>query len=117
MNASCLGFAFMTAALAPLPVHADPADFYRGKTIEILVGFSAGGGYDAYARAVARTFGSHVPGNPQVVVKNFMGAGSLRLARFLQEAAPRDGLTFGTSTMRCWFRRWSRMASTSIRRS
>jgi len=99
MNASGFGFAFMTAALtalALLPAHADPADFYRGKTIEILVGFSAGGGYDAYARAVARTFGSHVPGNPQVVVKNFTGAGSLRLARFLQEAAPRDGLTFGT---------------------
>jgi tripartite-type tricarboxylate transporter receptor subunit TctC len=84
------------AALLCTPSHADPADFYRGKTIEILVGFSAGGGYDAYARAVAHAFGRHVPGNPQVVVKNFTGAGSLRLARFLQEAAPRDGLTFGT---------------------
>ena len=92
-------FVFITAALAalaPLPAHADPADFYRGKTVEILVGFSPGGGYDAYARALARSIGSHIPGNPQVVVKNFTGAGSLRLARFLQEAAPRDGLTFGT---------------------
>lgn len=72
------------------------AEFYRGKTVEVLVGFSAGGGYDAYARALARTIGSHIPGNPQVVVKNFTGAGSLRLARYLQDVAPRDGLAFGT---------------------
>jgi tripartite-type tricarboxylate transporter receptor subunit TctC len=75
---------------------SDPADFYRGKTVEILVGFSAGGGYDAYARAFARTFANHMPGKPQVIVRNFTGAGSLRLARYLQEAAPRDGLSFGT---------------------
>ncbi len=73
-----------------------PAEFYRGKSVEILVGFSAGGGYDAYARALARTIGNHIPGNPQVVVKNFTGAGSLRLARYLQDVAPRDGLAFGT---------------------
>jgi tripartite-type tricarboxylate transporter receptor subunit TctC len=75
---------------------ADPAEFYRGKTVEILVGFSPGGGYDAYARALARSIGNHIPGNPQIVVKNMTGAGSLRLARYLQEAAPRDGLSFGT---------------------
>jgi tripartite-type tricarboxylate transporter receptor subunit TctC len=75
---------------------ADPAEFYRGKTVEVLVGFSAGGGYDAYARALARSLGNHVPGNPQVIVKNFTGAGSLRLARYLQDVAPRDGLSFGT---------------------
>src|SRR5262249_28589370 len=57
---------------------------------------SAGGGYDAYARALARTIGNYIPGKPQVVVKNFTGAGSLRLARYLQEAAPHDGLSFGT---------------------
>jgi tripartite-type tricarboxylate transporter receptor subunit TctC len=78
------------------PARSDPADFYRGKTVEILVGFSAGGGYDAYARALARALGNHIPGRPQVVVKNFTGAGSLRLARYLQDAAPRDGLSFGT---------------------
>jgi tripartite-type tricarboxylate transporter receptor subunit TctC len=76
---------------------ADPAaDFFRGKTVEILVGFSAGGGYDAYARALARSIGSHIPGNPQTIVRNFTGAGSLRLARHLQDAAPHDGLSFGT---------------------
>jgi tripartite-type tricarboxylate transporter receptor subunit TctC len=99
MSARPVHFVFFTAALAalaPLPAQADPADFYRGKTVEILVGFSPGGGYDAYARALAHSIGSHIPGKPQVVVKNFTGAGSLRLARFLQEAAPRDGLSFGT---------------------
>jgi tripartite-type tricarboxylate transporter receptor subunit TctC len=75
---------------------ADPADFYRGRTVEILVGFSPGGGYDAYARALSRSIGNHIPGNPQVVVRNMTGAGSLRLARYLQDAAPRDGLSFGT---------------------
>src|SRR5262249_30127827 len=75
---------------------ADPADFYRGKTVEILVGFSPGGGYDTYARALARSLGSQIPGNPQVVVRNFTGAGSLRLARYLQDAVQRDALSFGT---------------------
>src|ERR1700754_2603891 len=88
-----LSFAMLSG---PSAAQADPADFYRGKTVEILVGFSAGGGYDAYARALARTIGNHIPGNPQVVVKNFTGAGSLRLARYLQDVAPRDGLAFGT---------------------
>jgi tripartite-type tricarboxylate transporter receptor subunit TctC len=75
---------------------ADPADFYRGKTVEILVGFSPGGGYDTYARALSRSLGSQIPGNPQVVVRNFTGAGSLRLARYLQDAVQRDALSFGT---------------------
>jgi tripartite-type tricarboxylate transporter receptor subunit TctC len=75
---------------------ADPADFYRGKTVEILVGFSPGGGYDTYARMLSRSIGNQIPGNPQVVVRNFIGAGSLRLARYLQDAAQRDGLSFGT---------------------
>jgi tripartite-type tricarboxylate transporter receptor subunit TctC len=107
-NAQCrpgagrLSCALATAAVSiallivPLGANADPADFYRGKTVEVLVGFSPGGGYDAYARVLARSLGNHIPGKPQVVVKNFTGAGSLRLARFLQDAAPRDGLSFGT---------------------
>src|SRR5215470_749867 len=91
----------LATALAALAITlpaaaADPADFYRGKTIEILVGFSPGGGYDTYARALSRSIGSHIPGNPQILVKSFTGAGSLRLARYLQDAAQRDGLSFGT---------------------
>jgi len=89
--------AALTALVAAPPAAtADPADFYRGKTVEILVGFSPGGGYDTYARALARSIGNRIPGSPQVVVKNFTGAGSLRLARYLQDAAQRDGLSFGT---------------------
>ena len=52
-------------------------DFYAGKTIHVTVGFSAGGGYDTYARAVARHIGKHIPGNPSLVVDNMDGAGSL----------------------------------------
>jgi tripartite-type tricarboxylate transporter receptor subunit TctC len=103
MPPSAWGFksacALMVSGLAlswSAAAQADPADFYRGKTVEILVGFSAGGGYDAYARALARSIGNHIPGKPQIVVRNFTGAGSLRLARYLQDAAPRDGLSFGT---------------------
>jgi tripartite-type tricarboxylate transporter receptor subunit TctC len=96
--ANVLGISAALAGLLGVTSKAvgQPADFYRGKSVEILVGFSPGGGYDGYARALARTIGNHIPGNPQVLVKNFTGAGSLRLARFLQDVAPRDGLAFGT---------------------
>lgn len=83
-------------ALLAGPAQAQPAaDFYKGKTLEILAGFPTGGGYDAYARALATAIGKHMPGNPTVVVRNMTGAGSLRLAIYLQDAAPRDGLSFG----------------------
>jgi len=83
-------------ALFAHPVQAQPAaEFYKGKTLEILAGFPTGGGYDAYARALATAIGKHMPGNPTVVVRNMTGAGSLRLATYLQDAAPRDGLSFG----------------------
>lgn len=74
---------------------AQNSEFYKGKTLEILVGFSPGGGYDAYARALGAVIGRHIPGNPTVVVRNMTGAGSLRLALFLADAAPRDGTTIG----------------------
>jgi tripartite-type tricarboxylate transporter receptor subunit TctC len=72
---------------------ADP-DFYRGKTIRIIVGFSAGGGFDAYARVIARHMGRHLPGNPGIIVENMGGAGSRIAANFLFKAQP-DGLTIG----------------------
>ena len=58
--------AYLLACGAAPAVRANPVDFYRGKAIEILVGFSAGGGYDAYARALARSMADHVPGNPRL---------------------------------------------------
>lgn len=96
--ASLWTFALVTGALLAVSgqAKADVGDFYKGKSINIIVGFSAGGGYDAYARAMARTFGNHIPGKPAVIVQNMTGAGSLRAARHLQDVAPRDGLTFGT---------------------
>jgi tripartite-type tricarboxylate transporter receptor subunit TctC len=65
--------------------------FYSGKTLRILVGYAPGGGYDTYARLLARHLGRHIPGNPAVVVVNMPGAGSLVALRYLDSAAPRDG--------------------------
>ena len=61
-------------------VAAQESDFYRGKTIRIVVGFSPGGGYDANARLLSRYLGAHIPGRPNVIVENMLGAGSLRAA-------------------------------------
>jgi tripartite-type tricarboxylate transporter receptor subunit TctC len=67
------------------------SDFYKGKTVTVVVGYSVGGGYDQYARALARHFGSHIPGNPTVLVQNMTGAASLTAVRYLDATAPRDG--------------------------
>lgn len=69
------------------------ADFYRGKTINMIVSSAAGGGHDITARAVARHLPRHIPGNPQIVVRNLPGAGGLVAANNLYNMAPRDGLT------------------------
>jgi tripartite-type tricarboxylate transporter receptor subunit TctC len=66
-------------------------DFYAGKTVQIVVGFTPGGGFDLYARALARHMGRHIPGNPTVVVQNMPGAGSLRAANYIYNAAAKDG--------------------------
>ncbi len=71
------------------------ASFFEGQTIRLLVGFSAGGGYDTYGRAIARHISKHIPGNPDVVVENMTGAGSLVAANFLYNQAEPDGLTMG----------------------
>jgi tripartite-type tricarboxylate transporter receptor subunit TctC len=69
-------------------------DFYRGKTIRVIVGFSAGGGFDAYARVIARHMGRHLAGNPTIIVENMGGAGSRLAANHLFRAQP-DGLVIG----------------------
>src|SRR5580704_17874881 len=71
------GFAMFAAP----PARAD--DFYAGKTIELLIGFSSGGGYDLYGRTLARYLGRHIPGLPQVLPQNMPGAGSLKSANYL----------------------------------
>jgi len=72
------------------------ADFYKGRTITLIVGYGPGGGYDLFARLMARHLGRHVPGIPTVVVQNMPGAGSLRATNFLYAVAPRDGATIGS---------------------
>ena len=67
------------------------ADFYRGKTVRIVVGFSAGGGYDQYSRVIGRHIAKHIPGNPNVLVDNMPGVGSIIAANHLYNAAPKDG--------------------------
>jgi tripartite-type tricarboxylate transporter receptor subunit TctC len=71
------------------------ADFYRGRTVNLIVGYSAGGGYDTYTRILARHLGRHIPGNPTIVAQNMPGAGSLKLANYLYNDAPKDGSTIG----------------------
>ncbi len=69
--------------------------FYKGRQINLIVGYGPGGGYDLTARLLARHLGRFIPGNPSIVVQNMVGAGSLRAANFLYGAAPKDGTTFG----------------------
>ena len=73
----------------------DVADFYRGKQVQIVVGYGAGGGYDLYARLLARHLGDFIPGHPTVVVQNMPGVGSLRAAQYIQSVAARDGTIIG----------------------
>src|SRR5580693_6381847 len=72
------------------------ADFYRGRTLTISVGLSAGGGYDLHARVLARFFGKHLPGAPAIVVKNAPGAGGLTLVNALYSTLARDGTELAT---------------------
>ena len=79
-------------AAATVPATADPvADFYRGKTIQMIVGVSAGGDYDLRARLLARHLSKHIPGNPKIVPQNMLGAGGLVAANWMTNVAPKDG--------------------------
>src|ERR1700685_2735989 len=79
--------------VAAAPARAD--EFYAGKTIELLIGFSSGGGYDLYGRTLARYLGRHVPGNPHALPQDMPGAGSLKLVNYLYNVAPKDGTAIG----------------------
>src|SRR5580700_11350082 len=84
----------LIASLALMP-EARADDFYKGKLFTIVVGFSPAGGYDNYARVLSRYIGSHIPGNPTVIVQNMPGAGSLTSVRYLNLTAPKDGTVMG----------------------
>ena len=92
--ARALGFAAAIGLSASAGQAQSPAEFYKGKTVEVYIGFSVGGAYDGYARLLARHMGKHLPGNPTLVPKNMEGAGSLRLANWLAGVAPKDGTVF-----------------------
>jgi tripartite-type tricarboxylate transporter receptor subunit TctC len=86
------GAALLAAQVLASPAQADPvADFYKGKTVALVVGSPAGGGYDAMARAISRFIGRHLPGNPTVVVRNMPGAGGILAMNYIYNNAERDG--------------------------
>jgi tripartite-type tricarboxylate transporter receptor subunit TctC len=95
-----IGFCYSTEALAAQaakPGFDDKsvAEFYRGKTVRIIVGFSAGGGYDQYSRLIGRHISKYIPGNPAVIVENMPGAGSIIAANHIYNAAVKDGTVIG----------------------
>jgi tripartite-type tricarboxylate transporter receptor subunit TctC len=90
----CAAVVFMSAAGAPADAQS-VADFYRGKTVNVLIGVGVGGEYDLQARLVARHIGKHIPGNPLVVPQNMTGAGGIKMANFLYAHAARDGTNIG----------------------
>jgi tripartite-type tricarboxylate transporter receptor subunit TctC len=90
------------ALIATVPASAQ--DFYKGKTIVLIVGTAAGGGFDTYSRMLARHFGKYVPGNPNIIVQNMPGAGQLIAANHLYNRSQPDGLTVGHFTGSVIFR-------------
>jgi tripartite-type tricarboxylate transporter receptor subunit TctC len=78
------------------PVHADSVeDFYKGRNVTVLIGYSPGGSYDAAGRVLARYMGRYIPGNPSLVPQNMPGAGTLNLVNYLYNVSPKDGSAFG----------------------
>jgi len=95
------GGALFAAILASAVAVASPVQsqtleqFYKGKNINLIIGYSAGGGYDVYARVIARHLGKHIPGNPSTLVDNMPGAASMLAANYVYKVAKPDGLTIG----------------------
>ena len=98
---TCFGAAaaiVLAAALPAAPAGAQsPADFYKGKTVTILVGSGVGGGYDSYSRTLVRFWGKHIPGNPTLIVQNMPGANGIVMMNHLVHAAAKDGTVIGSA--------------------
>jgi tripartite-type tricarboxylate transporter receptor subunit TctC len=90
-----LALAVLAAMGASAPAAAQ-GDFYRGKTIDLVISTGVGGGLDANARLVARHLGNHIPGTPAIVPKNMPGAGHIRAANYVYSQAPKDGTAIAT---------------------
>jgi tripartite-type tricarboxylate transporter receptor subunit TctC len=92
---------FVTVSVATSVVTVDgseAAQLFENKTIDLVIGYASGGGYDIYGRLVARHLGRHLPGNPVIVPRNMPGAGSLTAANYIYNNAPKDGTTIGIVT-------------------
>ena len=93
---SCLPALALTLAALAAPAKADPVeDFYKGRNITVLIGYSPGGSYDSAGRVLARYMGRYIPGNPTFVPQNMPGAGTLNLVNYLYNVSPKDGTAFG----------------------
>lgn len=90
-----IALVMLTAMLLSSAPLSAQEPFFKGKTVRIVVGFAAGGGFDTYSRAMARYWGRHIPGNPSIIVENMAGAGSLIAANHVYNVARPDGLTIG----------------------
>ena len=97
MKTALVALSTLLAAGAPALAQQDVAEFYKGKTVRVIVGVGVGSGYDINARAFARHFSAHIPGNPTVIVQNQPGAGSLTMTNQLFVAGPFDGTAIGAS--------------------
>src|SRR5215211_1248449 len=95
MKKALLGFALVLATTSTGSAQQEVADFYRGKTVRLVVGVAVGSGYDITARALQRHLGTHIPGNPTVIVQNQPGAGSLTMTNQLYASGPFDGTVIG----------------------
>src|SRR5437588_13043564 len=95
LGPACVGVALLAASAQADSV----ADFYKGKTINVLIGVNVGGGYDFEARLLARFMRAHIPGNPALVPQNLIGAGGIKMANYLYSIAPQDGTAIGMFPM------------------
>jgi tripartite-type tricarboxylate transporter receptor subunit TctC len=92
---ACAALALIALAVSPVHAQDAVAQFYKGKQINLYIGTSPGGGYDTYARLLARRFSAYIPGNPTIIPQNMPGAGSNKLASFMYSVAPKDGTAIG----------------------
>ena len=92
---ACAAALALLSAISSADAQDSVEQFYRGKSINIYVGSSAGGGYDSYARALGRHISKYIPGNPTIVPQNMPGAGGNKAAGFVYSVAPKDGTAIG----------------------
>jgi tripartite-type tricarboxylate transporter receptor subunit TctC len=99
-GAVSLAAVLIGALIAPTPAVSGaaptPAEFYKGRVINMIIGYAPGGGYDLYGRVLAQHMSKHIPGNPRIIPQNMPGAGSLKAANYVFSVGRKDGTTIGT---------------------